>query len=730
MKKSIFIALFLIPYCLIAQQGQFNAQSTCENHNNFFKTGNYETLQELTDTIYPNGIVYFVPSKVQEYGQDVILNMLQLDEGITFELKGTQQSRFNEHKVYRRFQQYYNGIVVEGGGYSVSSRIINGNPSIPDPGWDGPCDAVDMIAFYVLTEIGIETTPTISKVSLPNILGIPNYQTADLVISHNISNLCEYNLVWKVNYYDKGSKMSYVDALRGNILKTIETDQRIDAPTEIYGTQNLNDFTNGGTTTLESLDGTIKGFDLSSFNINPPFPNCQIVQISDFQANLIPSTTNNQWSISDAPTSLYQGFYAVNLIKGYFNNVNIVFDNINIGVNCNEENAFSLNGSTVQNTFIVIGRNASNSFATFDIVGHELGHTYLNDFLDYTNAGNASLHEGISDMIGTYAEFKFQGTIDWVMGDDISFPIRDLSSPQFDCFDDVSSFTMQQRHDRSTPLGHWFFLVVEGSSPKSIPSLGIESALEIVLEALNLVGVNADYPDLMAAMLTMVEQDFGRCSREFLAIARAWEAICLTTGHTNWLGEVPACNYTVSGPSVVCEEDDYANFCIQGGLPNAHYRWTIIGGLSTQYTSLKGMQGNIQEGGSCLNITDFPKYPYYPQIITIKIYSPTVGSKYIVRKTVRLNDCNGDDPTCNEYYSRANPIVNEYETLPLDVEIKEKKAVGVTVKVYDTSGRLILTEQQTTFNKIRLKPNQIYFILHLGENGEIINSEKYVRLGY
>jgi hypothetical protein len=733
MKKSIFFVLFLIPFSVIAQEGQFKAQSECENHNKFFKTGNYETLQELTDTIYPNGIVYFDPYKVQEYGQEAILDMLQLDEGITFELKGTQQSRFNEQKVYRRFQQYYNGVIVEGGGYSVSSLITGGgNPSVPGPGWGGPCDAVAMVAFYVLTEIGIQTTPTIGKVSLPNILGISNYQTADLVISHNISNGCEYNLAWKVNYFEEGSKISYVDALNGNILKTIEADQRINAPTEIYGTQNLNDFTSGGTTTLVSPDGTIRGFDLSGFNNPAPFTNCQFVEISDFQTNLIPSTTNNQWSVNGAPASLYQGFYVVNLIKGYFNNVNIVFDNINVGVNCNEENAFSLIGSTVQNTFIVIGRNTFNSFATFDIVGHELGHTYLNNFLDYTNAGNASLHEGISDMIGTYAESVFQGSIDWEMGDDIiissNIPTRDLANPQYSCFNDVINLGSQ--HDRSTPLGHWFFLITEGSSANNIPSLGIERALEIVLESLNSVGVNADYPDLMAAMLAMVEQDFGRCSREFLAVARAWETICLNTGYANWNGEVPACNYTISGPTVVCEEDDYANFCIQGGLPNAHYRWTIIGGKSTQYTSLKGMQGNIQEGGSCLNITDFPKYPYYPQIITIKVYSPTVGSNYIVRKTIQLNDCNGDDPSCNEYYSSVSPITNEYESLPFELETKEKERTVTFVKVYDTSGRLILTEQYNTFDKNRLKPNQVYVILHLGENGEIINSEKYLRLGY
>jgi hypothetical protein len=398
MKKSIFIALFLIPFSIIAQQGQFVAQSACENQNKFFKTGNYEILQELTDTIYPNGIVYFDPSKVQEHGQDAIFDMLQLDEGITFELKGTQQSRFNEQKVYRRFQQYYNGIIVEGGGYSVSSLVTGGgNPSAPEPGWDGPCDAVAMIAFYVLTEIGIETTPTIGKVSLPNILGISTYQKANLVISHNISNGCEYNLVWKVNYFDEGSKMSYVDALSGDILKTIETDLRIDAPTEIYGTQNLNDFTSGGITTLESPSGDVIAYDFSNFN-TAGANNCTDRIISDFQSNQIPTTTNNQWTLTDAPASLYQGFFVVSNVKQYFNNVNINFDNINVGVNCSEVNAASLQGSTIQNTFITIGTNGTTSLAVFDIIGHELGHTYLNDFLNYTNIANASLHEGISDL--------------------------------------------------------------------------------------------------------------------------------------------------------------------------------------------------------------------------------------------------------------------------------------------------------------------------------------------
>ena len=85
-----FISVFFLSADILAQEpSSFIVQSSCDNHNTFFKSGDYGSLQDLVDTIYPNGIVYFDPSKVQEVGQEAILEMLNLDEGISFELKGT-----------------------------------------------------------------------------------------------------------------------------------------------------------------------------------------------------------------------------------------------------------------------------------------------------------------------------------------------------------------------------------------------------------------------------------------------------------------------------------------------------------------------------------------------------------------------------------------------------------------------------------------------------------------
>lgn len=734
MKKNVIFILTLLFWFSSQIQGQSNykPQSECENHNQFLRSDNYEELKELSDTIFPSGIIYLNPSKVKEVGQEGVMDLLGLENETTFELIQTNQSRFNEQKIHRRYQQYYQGIFVDGGGYSITSHITGGGNPIgaPDPTWDGPCEDVSMAAFYVLSDIDLSTTPQINEEEVKQILNVTTIEKEELIISHNILNDCKYLLTWKVNYYDNNiPKKAWIDAQNGNILKNIDAIQRINAPTQIYGTQNLNDNTVGGTTSLETSDGSVVAYDFTGFNV-AGFPNCATRNPVDFQSNLTPTTTNNQWAATDAPEAVYQGFFVTNLVKDYFDDININFNTINVGINCLEANAFSHPNSTLQNAFIIIGSDGNNSFSVFDVIGHELGHTYLNAFLNYDAAGNASLHEGIADMIGTYTEYRYQGTVDWIMGDDVAalqnLVNRDLENPEFDCFTDASSLGFDDRHRRSTALGHWFFLIAEGFPGDNIPWLGIEKSLDIVLEALNSIGVNSDYADLMSATLTVAEQNFGRCSNEFLAVARAWEEICLTTGYTNSHGEVPRCNYSVSGPSWVCEEDDFASFCVQGGLPNAHYTWTIIGGKSTQYTSSLGMQGNMQNGGHCLTLTDFPKYDWYPQTITIKVYSPTVGSSYIVRKTVRLVDCNGDDPTCEEFYSSPAPL-NENE---VNSERKREKIGEIKyIKVYNVSGRLIYSELASNFDKNTLSSNQLYFIVYTGEKGEIINTEKYFRIG-
>lgn len=699
-------------------QEEYNPRSKCGNYNSFLSAPTIENLKSLVDTVYPNGTIYFDPSKLDVSGKlELLYPLLDLDEKTTFELAKETKSRLNEDKLFRRYQQYYDGILVEGGGFTTAYYIPSGPPV-------DPCLEAYMMTPYLLSEIDLQLETLIPKSSLDGILVKGKVKSAELVISNHISGNCEYNLCWKVEYFEGGNRTAWIDAYTGVVLKSINSNLFKNAPTEDYGIQNMADNNVGQETRLETPDGTIRTYDFAGANL-------YLIDTDDFDDNLIPtSNVANDWQLANAPANVYQAHYVTTIAAGFFEGIGIDFQLLHVGANCTNiwlgaeaPNAGALQGSTLEEGFIVIGNSAGSTLAEFDIIGHELGHVFLNEFLDYDEGGNASLHEGIADMLGVYIEFMQTGAPSWEMGEDVPFIVRDLENPEFDCFDQVAGFMFNQRHRRSTPLGHWFYLISTGDPAQGVPSLGIANSLLIVLEALNHIGRDSDYGDLMNATMTVVEEEFGRCSNEFLAVANGWEAICVETGFAGANGLVAACSYTVSGPSWVCEESEYAAFCVQGGLPNAHYRFTIIGRKSTEFQSVCGMQGNSQEGCNCLTLIDFPKYPYYPQFLKIQVYSPTVGSAFIVTRNLKLVDCNGDDPTCDEYYSlhddEKDGEVRTLATQAFTADRNEKY-----LRIYDLMGNLLYSGPPQTDIMNLVPGSQILVCVYFDQKGDHVRTTK------
>lgn len=636
----------------------------------------------------------------------------------------TRVSRFDENIAFRRYEQYFKGVKVEGGGVTAAYRIPGDGPVGPN----GPCDELYMLSTYLFTEIDIEVNPQIVESQLSTILNVEEIKKTELIIEQFN---CSYRLIWKTDYYKNKSLTSWVDANSGVVVKTIESTQFKNAPTEDYGIHDLDDSEENNLTRLVSQDGSIITYDFNQANLFGLSP-------ADYTNDLIPtSNVNNDWALTDAPANVFQAHWIVSTTVGFFQGIGIDYGVVNVGANCSntitnpftgaiEEapNAGALFGSDLTEGFIVIGESNGSTLAEFDIIGHELGHIFLNEFLDYDEGGNASLHEGIADMLGVFIEMQQNnGTTDWEMGEDVPFVVRDLENPEFDCFDDVEGFAFGNRHRRSTPLGHWFFT----ASTDGTPNIGVLNTLNIVLEALNLIGEDSDYEDLMEATLTVVEENFGRCSSEFAAINNAWENICVETGY-GILNTNP-CDFNISGPSWVCEESNYANFCIDGGIPNNFWKWTIIGKKSTDFTSTRGMQGNGQNGGQCLTLIDFPDYPYYPQYITISVWSSTNQKE--VRKRVKIVDCDGDDPTCEEYYDNllVSPSNNSFKPNHELLSSSDLRGTDEDQRIseyvlYDLYGNRIATltslEQIDSFSL----GNGIYIVVEINNQGKLINSRK------
>ncbi|MEN9385347.1 MAG: hypothetical protein RLZZ185_88 [Bacteroidota bacterium] len=713
MKNPILITLLFICFAstLDAQENNYQPASDCSNYNAFAKSSQIELVKPLVSAVRENGTLLLNPEK--EDSMDLLFQKLGVTTGTAFQLVKETKSRLDSTKFFRKYQQYYYGVEVDGGGYTTA-YIGPGGPT-------DPCAEAYMMAPHILTEISLNHNPTVPSTNIPSILEVQNVESSKLLVTHNLTNQCEYRLVWRVAYNKDYPKISWIDAHTGSVIQTIDSRMNHNAPTPTYGNQFLNDRTDGNSTSLQTPDGRVRTYD---FNANCPIG----INLNEWTENLIPVTNNaTEWT-NEADPEVYQVFHVVSSVVPEFDELDIEFGVVRAAA-CDDDNAFSLFGSTIDNAFIQIGFWNDRPFSLFDLAAHELGHTYLNQFLNYTNTGNRSLHEGISDIIGTYIESQIQGNVDWIMFDDEPLigndqnTIRNLEDPVFDCLTTAPT----QQHSRGQPIGHWYFLISQGSQANSIPALGMLPALNILLEALPQIGVNSDYPDLMEATMTVVEDQFGRCSNEFLAVARAWEAICVPTGFANSNGVVPPCSVSICGDgNIVCEENEYFNLCACGVYPpGTYFRWTIIGKKSTEYESVYGMEGNRQEGGNCLTLIDFPKYPYYPQYITIKLYSPTLAGlgvqSYSVERRIKLVDCNGDDPTCEEY----NELQNEEGEDRFSYSSSEQTDIKyVKVRAFDLMGRQVFEKNTSSLQRNELQYHGILVLIFYSEKGEIVKVSK------
>jgi hypothetical protein len=696
----------------------------CDNYNQFLRIpASVEFIYNYADEIMPNGAIIFDPNKTFEFNGIIDLYpALGLNSDYTFVQTGIYESPLNNEKVTVRYQQYFKGVKVTGGGYSRRIPKTSGPDGPNGPEGPGPCDQFGTLTPYLATNIDIDPNPHLTAEDAHNVIanqlgvGIDALEifSSDVIIFPNISNNCAYKLVYEVTYAHNGSQISYIDAHLGEILKTIEGDMNINAPTITYGTQNLNDRNDGSMTHLESPDGTIRIFDECNFTISSAWNNGSIPQTS---------STNSSWT-TEASLHAYQNFYVTSeVVNLYRTNLGIPFGQVNVSVCPTYQNARSLRGSTVQMAFIIVGANNGAPYSLFDVVGHELGHTYLNTYLDYTLSGNQSLHEGISDILGTYAEYLHQGNADWILGDDEPI-IAGSVGRNFALPICLYSVYNDEPHARGLPIGHLYYLVSQGDQALGIPALGMKKPIDILISGLHDVSRTADYPELMKACLNSIIEEYGRCSVEFLAFARAFEKICVVTGHAV-NGIVPPCPYVLTGPALVCEESNHAQFWLNtsNGAPLSisipNITWQIIGQNNTGFQSTKGMQGNAQHGGSTFDIVKFPDYPYYPQYVKINVTFDSPYGVISLSKRLKIIDCDQDDPTCEEYYGLG------IGSPPGDTKMLQVSSDNpiTNYRIYDCTGRLIQSGKISDLDITRFK-NQIYILQKLDKTGAIVSSKK------
>jgi hypothetical protein len=125
------------------------------------------------------------------------------------------------------------------------------------------------------------------------------------------------------------------------------------------------------------------------------------------------------------------------------------------------------------------------------------------------------------------------------------------------------------------------------------------------------------------------------------------------------------------------------------------------------------MNGNNQTGCNFLDLTGFPKYPYYPQKITIYAY-PLNGSAISQILTLKLEDCLHDDLTCEQYYNtgRSSDIGSKNQNLT-DIQ-----NIVTEVKIYDNTGRLLRQTRESSNPFDGINYNGMLIAIYFNDKGE------------
>ena len=496
---------------LLGQEKSQSALSSIEfvENNNNLKTG----LKQ----VYNSGSIDFLSGKVYK---DELFDYISSDFTNQYQLI-TKRNNKKKNQVIERYQELYMGVPIEGRQLTVYYSLDDNS-------------VVRVNTDFEIKKLDLDINPKIAKEGINNILDQSEVKSSQLKITDRFAG--KYQLVWEVRYISNGSKIGWIDANKGVLLgqQAAYYNLNKDGPTEDYDVQPMSCVEDGPVNKLISDDNVVKTYDYDQASIWD-------VNIESYNSNLIPEipTAQQAWSVNEADESVYQAHWMVNNVIQEYLSLGIEYKSVHVGSNCSPgasgANALALSGSTLDEAWILFSDNETaeaSTLAEFDIVGHELAHVYLNEFLAYDSPGNGSLHEGISDMFGVYMEGVLSAG-DWVIGDDVPITNRDLQNPNFTCFTDVENFFFGDcpycQHNRSTPLGYWFYLLVEGSASNSnIVPIDIGQAIDVIIHSLEILNNRyADYPELRVATLSYLSSEYGYDSDIYKTVFTAWAEICV-----------------------------------------------------------------------------------------------------------------------------------------------------------------------------------------------------------
>ena len=194
---------------------------------------------------------------------------------------------------------------------------------------------------------------------------------------------------------------------------------------------------------------------------------------------------------------------------------------IKLIVDIDYPNAFNLG------TLMGFGRAENlNYAASFEVVGHELGHGIVRDLAGLEGSGwPSSLNESFSDLFGVLAS----PDSGWGVGDDSpNTVVRSMSNPS--SFGDAMFYQQynpeQSIYSNAGISNYFFYLIAEGLTLDNLGnSIGRDTLSQLAFATLSSLSSRAEFNDVYNGLIAESERTYGENSNETQAIERAAEVI-------------------------------------------------------------------------------------------------------------------------------------------------------------------------------------------------------------
>jgi bacillolysin len=260
----------------------------------------------------------------------------------------------------------------------------------------------------------------------------------------------------------------------------------------------------------------------------------EVLQIG--RTDLVISTAPNVWAVPAAVSAAYNlsevyDYYRErhnrNSLDGQGGNVTAF-----VGVG-NYDNA-----CWVGNLGVMVFGNTRPYAGSLDAVGHELTHGVTDHTANLIHQNQSgALDEALADIFGEMIEARTRGINDWIIGSELTPPLRNLKNPSaFPYFngrypDKMSSYFNEPNnesgdwggvHVNATIIGHAFYLMAEGL-PNAV---GLRSAAAIVYRCQTQhLFAQSEFVDFRLGCVLSAEELFGKESTEARITAQAFDTV-------------------------------------------------------------------------------------------------------------------------------------------------------------------------------------------------------------